>query len=198
MGFLASELGHQGFATAAPSYGMRRSMAEILDHIAPRMAAFEATLDGPMHIVTHSLGGLVARALIYRQRPKRLGRVVQLGPPNQGSELADALYDAHLSNALLGPVAPYLRTKRPQADEALFGVVDYELGVVAGDVSVHLVPESLLPRPNDGKVSVAATRIDGMADHIVVHVAHSMLPFHPDSVAQVLAFLADGRFRHPD
>ena len=62
---------------------------------------------------------------------------------------------------------------------------------------VNLVPESLLPRPNDGKVSVAATRIDGMADHIVVHVAHSMLPFHPDSVAQVLAFLADGHFRHP-
>ena len=196
MGFMASELGHAGFASSAPSYGMRRSMDEILDYVAPKAAAFEATLDGPMHFVTHSLGGLVARALIHRQRPQRLGRVVQLGPPNQGSELADALTDMKLSSMVLGPVAPYLRTQRPEANEAMFGKVDYELGVVAGDVSVHLVPESILPRPNDGKVSVAATRLDGMADHIVIHVAHSMLPFHPDSVAQVLAFLADGRFRH--
>lgn len=196
MSFLASELADAGFASIAPSYGMRRSMDEILAHLAPRIATFEATLDGPLHIVTHSLGGLVARALVNGSRPKRLGRMVQLAPPNQGSELADMLFDMKLSAAVLGPVAPMLRTNRLRSHEALFGPVDYELGVVAGDVSVNLVPESILPRPNDGKVSVAATRLPGMADHVVVHVPHSLMPFHPDSVGQALAFLDGGRFRH--
>ena len=196
MGFLASELGGEGFATLAPSYGMRRSMTEILQYLGPRVAAFEATLDGPLHIVTHSLGGLVARGLIAMHRPQKLGRVVMLAPPNQGSELADLLFDLKLSASVLGPVGGLLRTQRLRADEALMGEVDYELGVVAGNVSLSVIPERLLPRPNDGKVSVAATRLDGMADHIVIPVAHSLMPVHPRSVGQALAFLRHGRFDH--
>lgn len=196
MGFLGSELGDEGFATLAPSYGMRRSMTEILQYLGPRVAAFEATLDGHMHIVTHSLGGLVARGLIATHRPQKLGRVVMLAPPNQGSELADLLFDLKLSASILGPVGGVLRTQRLRADAALLGPVDYELGVVAGNVSLLPVPERILPRPHDGKVSVASTRLDGMADHIVVPVSHSLMPIHPDSIAQVNAFLRDGRFAH--
>lgn len=194
MGFLGAELGADGFATLAPSYGMRRSMDGILALLAPRVAAFEATLDGPLHIVTHSLGGLVARGLIAQHRPARLGRVVMLAPPNGGSELADLLFELKLSAAVLGPVGGMLRTGRLRADAALQGPVDYPLGIVAGALGVNLVPERLLPRPNDGKVSVAATRLDGMADHVVVPVPHSLMPVHPASVGQVRAFLRDGRF----
>ena len=196
MSFLASELGGEGFATLAPSYGMRRTMAEILDHLTPRIAAFEATLDGPMHIVTHSLGGLVTRALIATHRPAKLGRVVMLAPPNKGSELADLLFDLKLSATVLGPVGGVLRTHRLRADEALLGPVDYELGIIAGSVSLNPIPERILPRPNDGKVSVAATRLDGMADHVVVPVAHSLMPLHPTSIDQAVRFLNTGRFRH--
>ena len=196
MGFLGSELGDEGFATLAPSYGMRRSMTEILQYLGPRVEAFEATLDGPLHIVTHSLGGLVARGLIATHRPRALGRVVMLAPPNQGSELADLLFDLKLSASILGPVGGVLRTGRLRADAALLGPVDYELGIVAGNVSLLPVPERILPRPHDGKVSVASTRLDGMADHIVVPVTHSLMPIHPDSIAQANAFLRDGRFAH--
>lgn len=196
MGFLASELGGEGFATLAPSYGMRRSMTEILEHLAPRVAAFEATLDGPMHIVTHSLGGLVARGLIATHRPSKLGRVVMLAPPNQGSELADLLFDLKLSASILGPVGGVLRTQRLRADAALLGPVDYELGIVAGNVSLTPIPERILPRPHDGKVSVASTLLEGMADHIVVPVPHSLMPVHPASIAQAIAFLGGGRFDH--
>lgn len=196
MGFLGSELGDDGFATLAPSYGMRRSMTEILQFLGPRVEAFEATLDGPMHIVTHSLGGLVARGLIATHRPQKLGRVVMLAPPNQGSELADLLFDLKLSASVLGPVGGVLRTQRLRADEALLGPVDYELGIVAGSVSLTPIPERILPRPHDGKVSVAATRLDGMADHVVIPVPHSLMPVHPKSVGQALVFLQNGRFSH--
>ena len=196
LSFLASELGAEGYATLAPSYGMRRTMAEILAFLGPRVDAFEKTLDGPMHIVTHSLGGLVARALIASHRPSRLGRVVMLAPPNNGSELADLLFDLKLSATVLGPVGGVLRTHRLRQDEALLGPVDYELGIVAGNVSLTPIPERILPRPHDGKVSVASTRLDGMADHIVVPVPHSLMMLHPASVGQAIGFLADGHFRH--
>ena len=197
MGFLASELGGEGFATLAPSYGMRRSMTEILQYLGPRVAAFEATLDGPLHIVTHSLGGLVARGLIAMHRPQKLGRVVMLAPPNQGSELADLLFDLKLSAAVLGPVGGVLRTHRLRSDEALLGPVDYELGIVAGNVSVTPIPKRILPRPHDGKVSVAATKLEGMADHVVLPVPHSLMPLHPASIGQAQAFLKSGAFNHP-
>lgn len=196
MGFLASELGGEGFATLAPSYGMRRTMPEILDLLAPRLAEFETGLTGPLHIVTHSLGGLVARALLARHRPARLGRVVMLAPPNNGSELADLLFDLKLSAPVLGPVGGVLRTRRLRSDEALLGPVDYELGIVAGAISLSPIPERILPRPNDGKVSVVSTRLDGMADHIVVPVAHSLMPLHPASVGAATHFLRRGCFRH--
>lgn len=194
MGVLAAELGDAGYATLTPGFGMRKSMQGILDLVVPRMRRFEETLDGPLHIVTHSLGGLVARALIASYRPARLGRVVMLAPPNHGSELADFLYELKLSPAVLGPVGGVLRTHRLLADEALFGPVDYELGIVAGDV-MPLLPESILPRPNDGKVSVASTRLDGMRDFIVVPVPHSLMPMHPASVGQAITFLHGGQFR---
>jgi hypothetical protein len=196
MGFLAAALRSEGYATLAPSYGFRRSMPAILDVLEPEVTGFARTLDGPLHILTHSLGGLVARAFIARSRPADLGRVVMLAPPNCGSELADLLFRLNLSSAILGPVAGHLRTCRHAEDEALLGSVDYELGIIAGNRSLTPVPHTLLPAPHDGMVSVAATRLPGMADHIVMPVAHSLMCHHPAIKAQALHFLREGRFRH--
>jgi pimeloyl-ACP methyl ester carboxylesterase len=194
MGFFAQALRRAGHATLAPSYGFRRAMPAILERIGPDVERFAGGLPGQLHFVTHSLGGLVARALIARHRPPKLGRVVMLGTPNQGSELADLLFRLNLSAAILGPVAGHLTTLRSAADEALLGQVDYPLGIVAGNRSLTPVPRRLLPPPHDGMVSVAATKLAGMADHIVLPVPHSLLCHHPQSIAQALHFLAHGHF----
>lgn len=189
---LASAFAKAGYATLSPSYGFRRPLPAIVEQLAPRVAAFTGHLDGPLHIVTHSLGGLVARALIARHRPAHLGRVVMLAPPLAGSELADFLTRHHLGS-LLGPVGPWLRTGE-QGARAIDGPVDFELGVVAGDSTPLPLPESLLPRPNDGIVSVAATCIPGMTAHVRVPVAHTLMPVDRRSVAQALAFIGGGSF----
>jgi esterase/lipase len=72
----------EGYATFAPSYPYRRPLPEIVRWLAPRVEAFAASLEGPLHIVTHSLGGLVARANRGAAAPP-VGRVVMLAPPNR-------------------------------------------------------------------------------------------------------------------
>ena len=49
------------------------------------------------------MGGLVIRALLNRYRPDNLGRVVQIGTPNHGSEVADFLKNDWLYRLFFGP-----------------------------------------------------------------------------------------------
>ena len=170
-------------------------MPEIIDYLAPRVAAIAAAHDGPLHIVTHSLGGLVARAWLARQRPPRLGRVVMLAPPNAGSPLADALHRYRLGGLVLGPVGDFLRTRRTRATQAQLGAVDYDLGIIAGDHQLlPALTRFFIPEAGDGKVAVAATHVAGMVDHIVLPVAHTFMVRDPRVIAQTLAYLATGAF----
>lgn len=192
--FLAHALQKAGYETLAPSYGYRRSMEGILTYLQPRIDALQAAHPGPFHIVTHSLGGLVARALIARKRPAGLHRVVMLAPPNAGSEVAELLCRHGLDAALLGPVGRQLRTNRLARDMRILGGVDFELGVIAGDRPLMPLPSGLLPRPHDGLVTVAATRIEGMTAHIVLPVDHTRMVLDRRVIAATLAFLQTGAF----
>jgi pimeloyl-ACP methyl ester carboxylesterase len=195
MGLLAARLQAAGWHSLAPSYGFRRDFPAILAHLREPVARFADGVDR-LDIVTHSMGGLVARALIAAQRPPNLGRVVMLAPPNRGSALADLLLRLGLAEAVLGPAHGHLLTRRSAEAEALLGsMVDYELGILAGSRSLSPVPASLLAPPHDGKVSVLSTHLAGMADHLVVPVPHSLMPAHPVTGAQALHFLQQGRFR---
>ncbi len=194
MAWLTAAARRSGRATLAPSYPYRRPLAEIAAWLAPRVARFEETLAGPLHIVTHSMGGLVARALILAQRPARLGNVVMLAPPHGGSELADLLFRLRLARPVLGSSGHHLRTVRRIADEALLGEIDYPLGVIAGDRPLLPLPFALLPQPHDGKVSVAATRITGLADHLVLPVTHTLMVYDRRVIAATLRFIETGLF----
>jgi hypothetical protein len=73
--------------------------------------------------------------------------------------------------------------------------VDYPVGVIAGNRFVDPVAGLLvLPKPNDGRVSVHSAMVVGMADHIVVKASHTGLPRHAAAIEQTIAFLRDGRF----
>ncbi|MDA9400821.1 alpha/beta fold hydrolase [Bradyrhizobium sp. CCBAU 45389] len=180
-----------GFTTLNIDYPSRsKPIAAIADDIHPAVARF-AERDAPLHFVAHSMGGLVARAYIARHRPGRLGRVVMLGTPNSGSEVADLLSGSRLYRAFYGPAGLELTT----AIRALPSV-DYPVGVIAGSRFIDPVAGLLvLPKPNDGRVSVQSAMLAGMTDHIVVKASHTGLPRHAAAIEQTIAFLRDGRFR---
>lgn len=150
------------------------------------------------HFVTHSLGGILARAWLLDRRPPQMGRVVMLAPPNRGTEIVDRLaaldHGAELMEWLMGPAVRELGTG-PGSVPAALGPVDFELGVIAGDRWFN--PMGLmLEGPNDGTVSVESTRVQGMADHIVLPVTHALLMNNPVVIAEILEFLRTGAFDH--
>lgn len=107
----------------------------------------------------------------------------------------DRFGDLAIFSHLTGPAGAELRTG-PDGIAARLGPVDFELGVIAGDRSVNPLFSSVLPGPDDGTVSVESTRIDGMADHLVVHTTHTFLMNNPLVVAQTVIFLRTGAFEH--
>ena len=185
-----------GYATTRLGYpSLTRSLSKSSELILPEIETFAASFDGPLHFVGHSFGGLMIRAVPNRARPPRLGRVVMIGTPNAGSEVADGLRRAKVDRLILGPAGGHLLTVRTPADLALLGEVDYPVGVIAGTrASLPKLSNIFLPLPNDGKVSVAATHVLGETDHVEVPVAHFLHPYRREVIRQATAFLQNGRF----
>jgi pimeloyl-ACP methyl ester carboxylesterase len=185
-----------GYATLNVGYASRSKALEALaEDIHPAVERFAESLEGSVHFVCHSMGGLLARVYVARHRPKRLGRVVMLGTPNGGSEIADRLKHIGAYRAWFGPAGQQLVTRRDAAISAMFPPVDYPVGIIAGNRSVYPITSAFLPRPHDGRVSVENTKLDGMADHIVIETSHPWLVRNGPAIAQTIAFLQDGRFR---
>lgn len=184
-----------GYRSFALGYNGHGKMETILAGLHGPITAIERDTDGPIHFITHSLGGLVARAYIAKHRPERLGRVVMLAPPNKGSELADLLSRLRLDHIVLGHSRRFLTLGRTPEHERVLGVVDYDLGIVAGTRAIApLFSRLILPTPNDGKVSVAATRVWGMKDFAVLPVPHMLMPWEGRVIAHCLQFLERGDF----
>jgi pimeloyl-ACP methyl ester carboxylesterase len=124
-------LARDGYRTLNLSYPSRsRSLDRLLDPLADEI---ERRARGRVHFVTHSMGGLVARALITRRRPANLGRVVMLGPPNDGSEWVRLLAQIGLDELILREARHVLTPDRPDGARQSLGKVDYPLGIIAGD-----------------------------------------------------------------
>jgi pimeloyl-ACP methyl ester carboxylesterase len=193
---LERALQQAGFATLNLDYASRKKPLDLLaaDIDAP-LRQFAAESCGPLHFVGHSMGGLLTRVYIAKYRPARLGRVVMLGTPNGGSEIADHLHDLALYRAYYGPAGQQLITRLDAALSSL-PAPDYDVGIIAGNRSIAPVASLFrMPKPNDTMVSVASTGLDGMADHVVVRASHAGLPYHAEAIAQTIAFLREGRFK---
>ena len=185
-----------GFAILNQDYASRRKALEALaEDIHPSIQRFADGIDGSVHFVGHSMGGLLARVYLARYRPKRLGRVVMLGTLNSGSEIADRLKHIGVYRAWFGPAGQQLVTQRDAAVAAMFPQVDYPVGIIAGNRSVYPISSAFLPKPHDGRVSVENTKLDGMADHIVMETSHPWLVRNGSAIEQTIVFLRDGEFR---
>jgi pimeloyl-ACP methyl ester carboxylesterase len=189
MHWLAVQLREQGFAPEVFTY---HSVVDGPDQAIARLADL-LRADGEADIVAHSLGGLVALQALREQPDLPVGRIVCLGSPLAGSGAAAGMLRWSPAAGLLGRSAALLRDGlrrwegRAQVG-ALAGCVPHGLGALwAGFGGDH-----------DGTVAVDETRLDGLADHMVIEASHSGLLFSAEAAAQAGEFLRTGHFRRRD
>lgn len=192
----------KGYETLSITYPSRdRNLNGIAAYLREKQLTEEFwKAAGEVHIVTHSMGGLVARRYldVYEgQIPmEKLGRVVMLAPPNRGSEVADTIHKLPLYKWYYGPAGEELTT---EAQSKNGSDIYYDLGIVAGTKEwPYIVAAFVVPGKSDGRVSVEKTKLEGMKDHITVNGTHTFIMDRPDVHDQILYFLKEGKFKHDE
>ncbi|MGF1603848.1 MAG: esterase/lipase family protein [Thermosynechococcaceae cyanobacterium] len=187
------------FAVIGLDYPSRSApIAQLAEENIPKalQAANEIDSSLPVHFVTHSMGAILLRSYLQHHPHLNVGRTVMIAPPNQGSEVVDKLKGVPGFRLMNGAAGFELGTDSSSVPLSL-GPVTYEVGGIAGVKPVNLLLSQLLPKPNDGKVSLESTKVEGMSDLWVVDASHTFIVNRPDVLEQTLTFLKQGQFKHP-
>ncbi len=192
---MGQALTQAGYKVVNMEYPSRSAAIEKLseDAIGGAVADCQSRGAVKIHFVTHSLGGILVRSYLSRHTISNLGRVVMLGPPNQGSEVVDKLGSWWIFKKLNGPAGDELSTDKNSTPNKL-GPANFCAGIIAGSLSINWINSWLIPGRDDGKVSIERTELAGMADHIVVHSAHPFLMRNRTAIRQTICFLGNGKF----
>ena len=179
---LARHLRDQGHHVVVLDYPSTTApIAELCDrYLEPALARCRTLGDGPVHIVSHSLGGILVRHHQHHHGIPQLGRVVMLAPPNQGSEVVDAIGDWWLFGRINGPAGRQLGTDADSVPRSLPAVA-FPCGVITGHRSINWINSGLIPGPDDGKP-----------------VTHPLIMRDRRTWRAIDHFLAHGRFDHAD
>jgi pimeloyl-ACP methyl ester carboxylesterase len=190
MKLMQHRIAQHGYAVSCYSYPTLRLG---LEENAERLTGYCEKLGAEkLHLVGHSMGGLVILNALRRRALPCLGRVVAVGTPYGGCFTARRLQRIPGGRWILGKCIPqWLSARHPGTLER------YEIGVIAGCGGIGggriIAPD--LPRPNDGVVCVSETAVPGMRDQIVLDVSHTSMLFSQEVARQVCAFLERGKFR---
>ncbi|OGA30440.1 MAG: hypothetical protein A3I01_18260 [Betaproteobacteria bacterium RIFCSPLOWO2_02_FULL_65_24] len=188
MGWLARAVRQAGFHTETLAYPSMSGAPE--QHIERLAEAVTRCAAKTLHLVCHSMGGVVALRYMQTRAHPRIRRAVLLGTPALGCQAALAFERQPWGPALLGKSlslwrAPFARTLQTHA----------EVGAIAGNQPFGLGALFVrLPEPSDGVVTVEETRIRGLRDHIVMPVSHTGMLLSPKVATQAVSFLAKGQF----
>ena len=180
---------HFGLETETFGY---RTISEPLEQVLERLA--EAMARRPastVHLIGHSLGGVVGYRLFERYRDLPPGRAVFLGSPLRGSQAARGLERFSIGQRMIGGLAVAELLGQPERRWA----ASRELGLIAGTRPVGLGRLFAgFNEPNDGTVAVRETRLEGATDHLVLPVSHLGMLMSARVAEECGHFLRLGRF----
>ena len=189
-------LSDEGYLVVNDGYPSREHRIEELAPMAidPAIEKCGVLNDGRhVHFVTHSLGGILVRYYFKDKSMDGLGRVVMLAPPNQGTAASDAMRGLPGFDFINGPAGSQLG-KGASSIPLQLGKPNFEFAVIAGDRTIDPITSAVLPNPDDGKVSVDDTKLEGMSDFALVSVSHAFIMQDEDVFELVKSFLAHGNF----
>ncbi|WP_339733708.1 alpha/beta fold hydrolase [uncultured Gimesia sp.] len=148
-------------------------------------------------LVVHSMGGLVVRSWLAQQTDvdPRIKRMVMLGVPNRGANMADRFRSNLLFKVIFGPAGQQLVTEANSDFIASLPTPPFSFGIVAGGRNALKGYNPLIRGDNDGTVGVSSTRLPGAADYVLLPVLHSFMMSDSDTIACTMRFLETGTFR---
>jgi pimeloyl-ACP methyl ester carboxylesterase len=199
--YLHREGGYEVFNMGYPSTrGGVADHARSLDSVLRSLAGIEQ-----IDLVAHSLGNLVIRhymadatdATAGRTPDPRLHRMVMLGPPNHGAELAEKLVPLDLSRQVTGPAAQQLARGWGELEPRLT-TPTLEFGILAGGTRDGNGRNPLMRGDDDLIVTVESTRLAGARDFRVLPVWHTTMMNDPVIQRETLCFLQHGYFESED
>lgn len=187
LAYIARQLKRSGYAPHRFHYG---SVSQTVEHNAAELARFCRSLSAPrIHLVGHSLGGLVILRMLADRPEAQLGRTVFIATPFRGSSAARSFNRYRIGHWMLGrSVQGGLLGEDIEVPSGL------ELGVIAGTRGFGLgrLLAELKP-PHDGTVSLEETRLEG-AEQITLPLTHTTLLFSKRTAEAVREFLRSGTF----
>lgn len=169
-----------------------RSLVRAPQTNADRLNQYLKAIDADIiHLVAHSLGGIVVLHLFEQEPMQKPGRVVMMGTPLEGSEIAKRLHRLVITRPLLGrSVVRGLLGDQPRWKETR------ELGMIAGTRGVglgNLLFGGLEP-PSDGTIAVRETRAPFVDAHLSVPFSHAGMLWSSRVAEAVCQFLKSGDF----
>ncbi len=185
---MARALRNEGFSTLNLTYPSgHKSIPQLIEYI--QQVVEPITKDQPIHVVTHSLGGILIRTAL-KEAQLNIDRLVMLAPPNQGCDIIDFLEQSPILRQLLGPTGRTLGSNVPGSPNHLPPIPDdIETAVIMGKLSSIKVFNRLMEAPNDGVVTVSGGRIPGVNEFAVIDADHTFIPMHPEAIRLSAQFL---------
>lgn len=186
------EMGHHCLIVNLPAtFGTLADCTDALEaELNSIMSMFK---DQKVHLVGHSMGGLIIRSFLAGDYSPRIGRCVLIAPPNNGSRLADIVNLFPPAIKIFKPLDD-LRTRSNTLPLLSPPKATYpEIGIIAGNKS-NLLLGAFLRQENDGRVEVESTRLEGMTDFIVKPYGHKEIHYKQEVADLVDQFLRHGRF----
>lgn len=182
-----------GYAAVSVNYPSTR---RPLEAHAAQISGLLDHADGvdTVSLVGHSMGGLVSRVALARpaawQERIRVNRLVTIGTPNRGADLADLFGTLGTFHAIAGPAGAQLgASAAPEIPEP-----SCPFGVIAGARGDGVGWNPLIPGDDDATVALSSALLDGAEDTLIVPGVHTWLMRRPDVIASVVRYLGTGRF----
>ena len=188
---LAKQCVNSGFSCINLPYpSFRESLEEMVDRL-DSLVEVESQNYSKIHIVTHSLGGVIARRYLDQVDHEKCARLLMIAPPLQGSRIVDWLSGSPLRK-ILGPAGEFLSSE-VMAHESDIISQAVESAVIMGDVVKIPLLHKLLKPQSDGIVCVDSGKIEGLGAFKIVHADHTMITCHPEVLASADHFLRTGK-----
>ena len=185
--------GRQVFSFGYPSTQV--SIEDAADALQQVIGSLEGV--DRIQLVGFSMGGLVIRSYLHRHPHEKVSRVLLIGTPNHGAEMADLFRRSSIFKLCLGPAGQQLCTIADVGLAPHLPAPDVEFGLIAGARGNGWGFNPLIPGDDDGTVAVDSVKLDGAVDFTTVNSIHMLLPSRPQTLEATEVFLRTGKFPKP-